>query len=102
MVGFLANGAPDGLITSRSDDCVPTVIGTTAAGVGTYSVQEGRFLLLGTGGKAGVCLYTINLTRSAHTGTGLLRVNGDFPYEAVSGMNFPAAVKYNNLTFPAD
>ncbi len=49
----------------------PTIQGTTSAGVGTYTIQEGTYCI--TGRKLD---FTIRLGWSAHTGTGFMRVAG--------------------------
>lgn len=43
----------------------PALAGTTIGGVGTYTVQSGAFCLLGR-----VAIVNVNLTWTAHTGTG--------------------------------
>lgn len=47
----------------------PTVAGTTAAGVGTYSLQSGQYTKEGN-----VVNFTVSLAWSAHTGTGNIEV----------------------------
>ena len=72
----------------------PVISGTTAAGAGTYSVQVGRYTKIGNKVTA-----HLNLTWSAHTGTGNMNIGG-LPFTAANVTNLtPAAIAYaNNLT----
>jgi len=49
----------------------PTVVGTTTAGAGTYTTQTGWYQRIGD-----VVYFSVNLTWTAHTGTGNLRIDG--------------------------
>ena len=49
----------------------PVAAGTTSAGAGTYTIQSGRLTRIGN-----VCIFTIDLGWSAHTGTGNLIISG--------------------------
>lgn len=49
----------------------PTIVGTTTAGTGTYTLQIGRYTKIGNR-----VYFTINITWTAHTGTGNMRVSG--------------------------
>ena len=55
----------------ESGSFTPTIQGTTSAGVGTYSVQNGNYTKIGN-----VVNFVIQITWSAHTGTGHLQVTG--------------------------
>jgi hypothetical protein len=57
----------------------PVAIGTTTAGTGTYSVQQGRYTKIGR-----VCYFQMTLGWSAHTGTGNLSFGG-LPFTSLSG-----------------
>ena len=72
----------------------PTIIGTTAAGAGTYSVQVGRYTKMGDT----VFILAI-LVWSAHTGTGNMRV-GNFPFVTDPTANNvpPVNVVCSNMT----
>ena len=72
----------------------PAIAGTTLAGAGTYSVQVGRYTKVGN--KVTVHL---NLTWSAHTGTGNMNISG-LPFTSANVTNLnPTTVAYaNNLT----
>lgn len=72
----------------------PTLIGTTIAGAGTYSVRSGLYTKIGN-----VVTFRINLTWSAHTGTGDLRIS-DLPYAiGSSGNSIPfSVISYSLLT----
>lgn len=72
----------------------PTVIGTTTSGVGTYTVNKGKFTRIGN--KVHI---EVIISLSSHTGTGNMRIagipfaiNSDFNYESV------ALLDYSNLT----
>jgi len=73
----------------------PTIVGTTAAGTGTYSVQVGRYTKIGN-----TVRFQIYLTWSAHTGTGNMRVAGlPFTNVNVANVQAPVALGPSNLTF---
>jgi hypothetical protein len=94
MTSQLLNWYEEGTFT-------PTVIGTTTAGTGTYSLQLGRYT------RVGRAVYIqIQLAWSAHTGTGNMKVaglpftsNASVPSQlsiaafnmAVTALNFPIA-----------
>lgn len=76
----------------------PTVAGTTAAGSGTYSVNIGRYTKIGNR-----VFYMINLTWTAHTGTGNLYVtNLPFIVANVTNGIHTAAVRCSNLALTAN
>ena len=56
----------------------PTVIGTTTAGVGVYTVQGGSYTKIGN-----LVTVQVYLSWSAHTGTGFMRF-GNFPFNSSS------------------
>ncbi len=60
----------------------PTISGTSTAGVGTYSAQFGRYVKIGSR-----VILSINLTWSAHTGTGNLQIVG-LPFAAINFTNY--------------
>ncbi len=69
----------------------PTIIGTTTAGTGTYSIQVGIYTKVGNW----VLVY-IYLAWSAHTGTGNMRIEGlPFTSSATTNVN-PALAYYNS------
>jgi hypothetical protein len=71
----------------------PVIEGTTTAGTGTYSVQEGKYLKIGKR----VSFY-VNFNWSAHTGTGNIRVSG-LPFTSANARQPPLYVVCGNLTF---
>lgn len=71
----------------------PAVEGTTAAGVGTYSVQDGFYIKIGR-----AVFFSGSMVWSAHTGTGNMIVSG-LPFVATSGtLNYPVAVSFSTMT----
>jgi len=72
----------------------PAIAGTTLAGAGTYSVQVGRYTKIGN-----TVTVHLNLTWSAHTGTGNMTISG-LPFTSANVTNLnPTTVAYaNNLT----
>lgn len=72
----------------------PTVIGTTTAGVGTYTTQIGRYQLIGNR-----CTFQIYLSWSAHTGTGNMRIDG-LPFTSINTPNVNTAISIweNNIS----
>jgi hypothetical protein len=75
---------------------LPTLEGTTTAGAGTYSVQIGEYSRIGD-----MCFFDINLTWSAHTGTGNMQINNLPITAANNGFNPPLAIFWNNITLLA-
>jgi len=72
----------------------PTVVGTTAAGSGTYSVQSGHYIRVG-----GRVFFDIELVWSAHTGTGNMKIGG-LPF-ASGARKSAVSLSFSNLTFAA-
>jgi hypothetical protein len=63
----------------------PTIIGTSTAGTGTYSVQSGTYTKVGR-----LVSCQIFLDWTAHTGTGDMRISG-LPFQVSSASNYFAA-----------
>jgi hypothetical protein len=110
FVGCDGLGSPAGLIVPNVGDpnlkCLdwyqegtftPTFEGTTTPGVGTYSVQVGRYTRIGN-----VVRFAINLISTAHTGTGDLIVKG-LPFVSASSPSGRTNVLLNStlLTYGA-
>lgn len=74
-------------------DFTPTIVGTSTAGAGTYSVQLGRYII-----QDGKLHAEGQLTWSAHTGTGNTRV-GALPVAHKSGPAVPVTFWASNLTY---
>ena len=73
----------------------PIIEGGTTAGVGTYTGQEGYYLLRGS-----LAHVWFGITWSAHTGTGNLRVV--LPFNPMSaGAVFVGTVSTSSMAFPA-
>lgn len=69
---------------------VPTVVGSSSAGVGTYTNQEGFYTIIGNR-----IFYQLRVTWSATTGTGNLRIGGlPFPSNA-SASTSPQTIYFN-------
>lgn len=72
----------------------PTIVGGTSAGVGTYSVQQGRYTKIGK-----LVFLDIALQITAHTGSGVLRIGGlPFTSENTTGLTQPLSLENNSLT----
>ena len=75
----------------------PTIIGSSTAGTGTYSLQEGTYTRIGR-----QVTVTAAITWSAHTGSGVLRVSG-LPFTIKNDNVYAAfALEYANLTVSAN
>ena len=59
----------------------PTIIGVSTAGTGTYTIQVGRYAKVGAN-----VTFTLNLTWTAHTGTGAMRITG-LPFGTLNATN---------------
>lgn len=76
-------------------DYTPVVEGSSTSGVGTYSVQVGKFQEFGD-----VVFFTAAVTWSAHTGTGGTRIT--LPHSLADfGQRVPLSVYYSDLTVGA-
>lgn len=73
----------------------PVLVGTTTAGVGTYTAQFGFYTRIGNRVD-----YQISISWTAHTGTGAGRING-LPFTSRSGTVSPAAIYNINYATPA-
>lgn len=84
---FLANATPI--------DFVPTVIGLTTAGVGTYTAQQGSAQLIGNR-----MYFNASLGWTAHTGTGDMAIGG-LPIPALATLNrlYSVSITANALTY---
>jgi len=93
----VAAGAYSTLFTDYEEGTfTPTIIGTTAAGTGTYITQVGRYTKIGDR-----VLFDIIVTWSAHTGTGNMRVAG-LPYTPNAALfNSCAIGKFADISLTA-
>ena len=74
----------------------PVIIGSSTAGSGTYSLQEGFYTKIGR-----QVTVTGAIVWSAHTGTGTMRVSG-LPYTIKNDNNYSSfALQYGTLTVSA-
>jgi hypothetical protein len=76
----------------------PTIIGTSTAGTGTYSVQSGTYTKVGR-----LVSCQIFLDWTAHTGTGDMRISG-LPFQVSSASNYFAAAAigyFSNVSLSA-
>ena len=71
----------------------PVVIGATTAGTGTYTDQSGVYTKIGNR-----VFYRINLSWTAHTGTGVIIFTG-LPFTSAVGDGSPQTIHASNLTF---
>lgn len=76
----------------------PVVAGTTAAGAGTYTTQEGSYTRIGTGGAGDIVHFKIKLVWTAHTGTGNIRITG-LPVTGGTPLNDVFTIFAENLTY---
>jgi len=74
----------------------PVIIGSSTAGAGTYSLQEGFYTKIGR-----QVTVTGVIVWSAHTGTGIMRVDG-LPYTIKNDNTYSSfALQYGTLTVSA-
>lgn len=72
----------------------PTIVGTSTAGTGTYTIQLGKY------NRSGNRIdYSIHIGWSAHTGTGNISISG-LPFTS-SSMYSSASISYSTLTVGA-
>ena len=101
-IDFSATSEAAGMTSELLDDYeegtfTPTISGSSSAGSGTYSVQEGRYT------KVGNLVYvTAVMTWSAHTGTGNMRLSGlPFTVLNVVGLEPPLSLQVNDVALTA-
>ncbi len=73
----------------------PVVVGTSTAGVGTYTSQLGRFTRIGNR-----VFFDVQVEWTAHTGTGNIQING-LPFTSISGNRSIPSIEAGGLTIPA-
>lgn len=100
-ITFPAVQAPSANVNTLDDysegTFVPTIVGSTVAGVGTYSTQTGYYTKIGN-----LVTVAIAVNWSAHTGTGNMSVAG-LPYTpaALPGVEFIAVPELSRAVLPA-
>jgi hypothetical protein len=72
---------------------MPTIVGSTVAGVGTYSTQVGRYTRVGNR-----IFFDLAIVWSAHTGTGNMSVAG-LPLPGISGIATSFSIWSSFLSF---
>lgn len=72
----------------------PAIAGTTTGGVGTYTVQSGAYCLLGK-----VAIVNVNLTWTAHTGTGNMLLTS-LPLPCLNQLNFTPTFSVMTSSIP--
>lgn len=106
-VDFSANTSAPGAVSELLDwyeegTFTPTIVGTSSAGVGTYTTQVGRYTRIGNR-----VMFNLSLDWSAHTGTGNMRIGG-LPftsnatadnYSTVSILPSSIALTANNMIY---
>lgn len=85
---------PNTLADYEKGSFTPTIEGTTTSGVGTYSVQSGRYTKIDR-----LVQVEILLNWTAHTGTGSLRIAG-LPFASLS--NAVASIFNSNVALSAN
>ena len=101
-VNFTANTPAAGMTSQllnwyEEGTWTPTIIGSSSAGTGTYTLQEGHYTRIGR-----QVTVTCAITWTAHTGTGVIRVSG-LPFTIKNDNVYAAfAMEYNNLTVSAN
>lgn len=90
--------AADALDDYEEGTFTPTIIGATAAGTGTYTLQIGSYTKIGN-----AVSFFCRVIWSAHTGTGFMRINGlPFTVPLVSNKAIPCATYPIDLTVAAN
>ena len=90
---YLGGTGADNLLDDYEEGTfTPVIEGTTTAGTGTYSTQQGKYTKIGR-----AVHFQISLTWSAHTGTGNLDLSG-LPFTAESTNNYVScSIHHENL-----
>jgi hypothetical protein len=102
-IDFSATPQPAGMTSELLNDYeegtfVPTIAGTTSAGTGTYTTQIGRYTKIGR-----VVTVDINITWTAHTGTGGLEIDG-LPFSVLNTTGYSASASigyFDNIALTA-
>lgn len=102
-VDFSIDPSAPGMTSELLDDYeegtfTPTISGSSSAGAGTYSVQQGRYT------KVGNMVYvTAVMTWSAHTGTGNMRLSGlPFTVLSVASLEPPLSILASQVALTAN
>ena len=82
------------LAGSIEGDFIPFIFGQTTPGVGTYTVQKGRFLKIGR-----MVAFSLDVQQTAHTGTGNEAIGG-LPYTISSSISVDFPVMIQNGVAP--
>jgi hypothetical protein len=80
-------------MTSPNMIYTPVVTGTSTAGTGTYTYQEGRYTKIGK-----LVFVDVNIVLSNHTGTGNIRISLPFTAENTAGLSQTLNFQSNGLT----
>jgi hypothetical protein len=89
-----ASPPPMQFLPARLTTCfTPTIAGGTNPGTGTYTSQFGTFWVVGN-----VCNFVINVTWSAHDGTGDLLIGG-LPFTSLWNLQQPVTVYVSGVPF---
>ncbi len=86
----LASGTTD-LDFYQQSTFTPTVVGSTVAGVGTYTTRTGKYTRIGN-----IVVFQIQIVLTAHTGTGDMSITG-LPY--LASQRTACAIHCSTLTF---
>ncbi len=85
---------PNTLDDSERGNFTPAVVGTTAAGSGTYTFRDGRYTKIGN-----KVFFELIASWTAHTGTGNIRISG-LPFASIVGSWGPVvSIHADSLTF---
>lgn len=87
---FLTNPASNTPLLATGS-FTPTMVGSTAAGVGTYTTQTGSYTINGN-----LLFFSLGIAWSAHTGTGTMSIAG-LPFRAAQQTTCPLV--WNTLTY---
>lgn len=82
-----------GLVDREIGTFAPIITGSTSAGTGTYSTNNGRFTR-----NQNIVTFTLQLSWSAHDGTGFLQID-NMPYTANSAIFQVMSAVASNITF---
>lgn len=86
-----SNGNYVGANIEMGNTFTPVIVGTSTAGTGTYSVQDGTYAVIGN-----TVVFSLRIVWTAHTGTGNMRITG-LPLPALT--TYAACAIYCTGTF---
>ncbi len=103
-LGVVVDGSGDTLtaaienwVSPSTNNWIPVVQGSSAAGTCTYTFRNGVYSQIGA-----MIYFMLDISWTGHTGTGSLQISGFPEIFAISSRNYPFAAMIQDVTLPAN